>query len=460
MLSYLRRKMKTIMIIVVVLFAATMFYGLGYRGIKGSKEEPKKGSIAMIGGKEIDHKRLEQAIRKLFSGEKGRVKPEDAMIYQTMALQQVLDFTIMLNDAKRHFRVGGGEIDQAIDQIMQANKIPNRDALKNALKNMGQDYNDFRSSIKDEILVAKMVNKVKSEVTVMPEDLREVRARHILIMPKSAAQKGDFEARVKAEELLSRIKKGESFAALAERYSEDPGSAKNGGDLGYFTTGTKVPEFEKVVFSLKPGEVSDIVKSPYGYHIIKVEETRLRKIMSKGKDLNEEVLAVKQDQALKKWVYDLQQKTKIEINEPLIKAHSLYLMGRLSEAISAYNQAGMENPSNPYVHLFLGDAYRSGGNTEFALLEYGKASELSGADVNLLMAIGDVYQNMKKYGLALANYRKASLIAGDDKEVHKELKDIFNRIGAGSDAAKEQSEISRIEKKEKFEKEIQQKLGQ
>jgi tetratricopeptide (TPR) repeat protein len=182
--------------------------------------------------------------------------------------------------------------------------------------------------------------------------------------------------------------------------------------------------------------------------------------MSKGKDLNEEVLAIKQEQALKKWVYDLQQKIKIEINEPLIKAHSLYLMGRLSEAISAYTQAGMENPSNPYVHLFLGDAYRSGGNIEFALLEYGKASELSGADVSLLMAIGDVYQNMKKYGLALANYRKASLIAGDDKEVHKELKDIFNRIGAGSDAAKEQSEISRIEKKEKFEKEIQQKLGQ
>ena len=460
MLSYLRKKMKTIMLVVAVLFAATMFYGLGYRGIKGSKEEPKKGSIATIDGKEIDHNRLEQAIKKLFAGEKGRVKPEDAMIYQTMALQQVMDFTIMLDDAKRHFRVGGGEIDQAIDQIMQANKIPNRDALKSALKNMGQDYNDFRSSIKDEILVAKMVNKVKSEVSIMPEDLREVRARHILIMPKSADQKGDFEARVKAEELLSRIKKGESFAALAERYSEDPGSAKSGGDLGYFTTGTKVPEFEKAVFSLKPGEVSDVVKSPYGYHIIKLEDTRLRKLTSKGKDLNEEVLAMKQDQALKKWVYALQQKAKIEINEPLIKAHSLYLMGRLNEAISAYNQAGMDDPSNPYVHLFLGDAYRSAGNTEFALLEYGKASDLSGADVNLLMAIGDVYRSMKKYGLALTNYSKASLIAGDDKEVHKELKGIFNRIGAGSDAAKEQSEINRIEKKEKFEKEIQQKLGQ
>lgn len=460
MLSYLRKKMKTIMIIVAVLFAATMFYGLGYRGIKGIKESPKKGSVATVNGKEIDHKRLEQAMQKLLSSQKGRVTPEDAMMYQTVALQQVIDFTLMLDDAKRHFRVGGGEIDQAIDQIMQANKIPNRDALKGALKNMGMEFNDFRNNIKEEMLVAKMVNKVKTEVTISSDDLREIRARHILIIPRSGDDKGDFDARVKAEELLSRIKKGEDFATLAVKYSDDPGSAKKGGDLGFFTTGMMVPEFEKVAFTLKPGEVSGLVKTPYGYHIIKLEDTRLRKIKVKGKDLNEEVLADKQDQALKKWMYDLKEKAKIEINEPLIKAYSLYIMGKVNEAISAYNEAIMDNPSNPYIHLFLGDAYSKTGNREFALLEFEKASQLSGADPSLLIAVGDIYYNMKKREPALENYRKASLIAGDNKNMHKELKKIFEKIGAASDAAKEQAEISRIEKKEKFEKEIQQKLGQ
>jgi foldase protein PrsA len=382
------------------------------------------------------------------------------MLYQTIALQQVIDFTIMLNEAKRHFRVGGGEVDQALDQIMQANKIPNKDALKSALQNMGQDFSSFKNSIKDELLVAKMVDKVKSEVTITPDDLREVKASHILIIPKSADQKGDIEAKSKAEELLSRIKKGESFSTLAAKFSDDTGSSKNGGDLGYFTTGAMIPEFEKAVFSLKPGEISDVIKTSYGYHVIKLEGTRLRKIMAKGKDLNEEVLAEKQDQALKKWMYQLNQKTKVEINEPLIKAYSLYISGKLNEAISSYNEASMDDPTNPYVHLFLGDAYRKAGNIEFALLEYGKAGQSSGADPSILMALGDIYQNLKKISLSLASYRQASLIAGDNKEMHKELKNIFDKMGAVSDAAKEQSEINRIEKKEKFEKEIQQKLGQ
>ena len=459
MLSYLRKKMKTIMIMVAVLFAATMFYGLGYTGIKGAKESPQKGSIATVNGKEIDHKRFQQAVQKLVSGEKGRIRPEDAMLYQTVALQQVIDFTIMLNQAKRNFSVGGGEMDQAIDQIMQANKIPNRDALKTALSNMGQDYNDFKNNIKEEILVAKMVNKVRSQVAITPDDLREIRASHILVMPRSNDEKGDFEARVKAEELLARIKKGESFSSLASKYSDDTGSSMAGGDLGFFTTGTMVPEFDKAAFSLKPGEVSNIVKTSYGYHIIKLEDTKLRKLKVKGKDLNEEALAEKQDQALKKWMYDLKEKSKVEVNEPLIKAHSFFLMGKLNEAISAYNAASMDNPSNPYIHLFLADAYLKAGNREFAFLEYEKASQFSGADPSLLMALGEIYNNNGKIQLALDNFRRASLIAGDNKDVHKELKKLFEKIGSASDAAKEQSEIVRIEKREKFEKEIQQKLG-
>ncbi len=459
MLWYLRKKMKTIMIIVAVLFAGTMFYGLGVGGFREAKGSAKKGSIAAINGKEIDHKRYEQAVKKVFSEEKGRIKPGAAMFYQTASLQQIIDFTLMLNDAKKRVRVSGREVDQAIDQIMQANKIPNKDALKRALAGLGVQFSDFRDSIRDEMLVAKMAGKIKSEVSITADDLREVRARHILVMPKSADKKADMDAKIRIEEILERVNKGESFAALAVKYSDDPESAKDGGDLGFFTTGAMVPEFEKAVFLLKPGEVSGPVKTSYGYHIIKLEETRLRKIQTKGGDLNAEVLADKQDKALKRWMFDLRQKAKIEVNDPLIKAYSLYISGKLNEAISAYNEASMDNPSNPYIHLFLGDAYKAAGNMEFALLEYAKASELGSSDVGVLMGVGDVYQGLKKYDLALANYRRASLISGDDKAAHVELKSIFTKMGASIDAAKEQAEINRIEKKEKFEKEIQQQMG-
>lgn len=460
MLSYLRRKMKTIMVIVAVVFGATMFYGIGYMGVKNMKEGPKKGSIATVNGKEIDHKQFDQVTRNYLSQAKGPLTPETIMMYQSAALQQVIDQMIMLNDAKRHVSVRGGEVDDNISQIMQANKIKDVDVLKNALAQKGLDYNDFREMLKSDILLGKMSAKIKSEVTVTADDLREVRARHILIAFKTPGMKDDPEAKTRAVEILTKIKQGENFASLAAKYSDDKGSASKGGDLGYFTTGTMVPEFEKAAFALKPGEISDIVKTDFGYHIIRVEDSRLRNIKTKGKDMNAEILAEKQDQAVKKWQADLINKSKIEINDPLIKANSLLASGKLSEAISSYNEAVMEDPTNPYAHLFLGHAYRMEKNNDLAVVEYGKAADMSGADTGILISVGEAYQNIGKKEFALTSYRKASLIAGDNKDLHKGLEKIFDKMGAASDAANERSELARIAKKEQFEKEIQQKTGQ
>jgi peptidyl-prolyl cis-trans isomerase D len=135
-------------------------------------------------------------------------------------------------------------------------------------------------------------SKLASTVTVSDQDIQayydqnrdqyrvpeQVKVAHILIKTPIAApgqpedQKGIDAARAKAEDVLKQVQAGGDFAKLAEKYSDDPGSAKSGGELGWIGRGRTVPEFEKAAFSLAKGQTSDLVKSSYGFHIIRVED--------------------------------------------------------------------------------------------------------------------------------------------------------------------------------------------
>jgi peptidyl-prolyl cis-trans isomerase D len=134
--------------------------------------------------------------------------------------------------------------------------------------------------------------KMRAAATVTDQDLQayyeqhrdeyrvpeQVKVSHILIktpLPASGAkedEKAVAEARAKAEDVLKQVKAGGDFAKLAQKYSDDPGSAKSGGELGWIGRGRTVPEFEKAAFSLGKGQTSDLVKSSYGFHIIHVED--------------------------------------------------------------------------------------------------------------------------------------------------------------------------------------------
>lgn len=229
---------------------------------------------------------------------------------------------------------------------MKQQKVPSQRELENALKRMGLSLGKFRDLIRDEMMVQKLSMKLQEEVRVTPDDLREVRTSHILVTSES-----------EAKDLLSRINKGENFTALAKKYSKDPGSAAKGGDLGYLTTGSMIEPFEKTAFSLKVGQVSGIVQSPFGYHIIKVTDSRLRKFPGGEKDIEKAALREKQEKVFRRWFSEIRSKAKVEIISPEFKGNDLRFRGRVQEAIEEYKKAILENPTNPYLHVFLGDSY-------------------------------------------------------------------------------------------------------
>jgi peptidyl-prolyl cis-trans isomerase D len=132
-----------------------------------------------------------------------------------------------------------------------------------------------------------------------------VNASHILFSIKDPSK--EAEIRAKAEGVLKRAKTGEDFAELAKTFSDDPGSKLQGGNLGSFARGRMVKEFEEAAFSLKPGEISDLVRSQFGYHIIKVLKHETPTLETRRKALERQVQLSKASELLKQKSQEAQQ---------------------------------------------------------------------------------------------------------------------------------------------------------
>ncbi len=144
-----------------------------------------------------------------------------------------------------------------------------------------------------------------------------MRASHILVLADEKADDATKKkARAQIEAINKRVKAGEDFAKLAQEHSQD-GSAAQGGDLSFFERGKMVPPFEQAAFAMKPGEVSDIVTTQFGYHIIKVTDRRAASTVPLDEQLTERVRQFlteqKKQEKAASFVASLKQKSKIEV---------------------------------------------------------------------------------------------------------------------------------------------------
>jgi foldase protein PrsA len=173
--------------------------------------------------------------------------------------------------AKANVKVTDEDIEKEIADIKK--QFPSEDQFNMILAQNGMTLDTLKEQMQTQLLISKIfepqieiseesMKKYFEDNKQMFEKPEEIKASHILVDSKEEAEK-----------ILAELKNGGDFAKLAKENSKD-GSKDQGGDLGYFPRGKMVPEFEEVAFTLEPGAISDVVKSEFGYHIIKVTDKK------------------------------------------------------------------------------------------------------------------------------------------------------------------------------------------
>ncbi|ALL22645.1 peptidylprolyl isomerase PrsA [Bacillus tropicus] len=178
---------------------------------------------------------------------------------KTQAGKQVLNNMVMEKVLIKNYKVEDKEVDKRFDET----KKQVGDQFDTLLKQQGMKEETFKNMLRAQLAQEKAIEKTITDKELKDNYKPEIKASHILVKDEATAKK------VKEE-----LGQGKSFEELAKQYSEDTGSKEKGGDLGFFGPGKMVKEFEDAAYKLKKDEVSEPVKSQFGYHIIKVTDIK------------------------------------------------------------------------------------------------------------------------------------------------------------------------------------------
>jgi parvulin-like peptidyl-prolyl isomerase len=233
-------------------------------------------------------------------------------------LDQLIERTLILQEARRTGRLASdAAVEDRLRQIAQA--FPSPEEFDRALQQQGVSRAELRDRVRFELTVRRILDDLRVPAPTDQEarayfqahreafdEPERVRVRHVLLRTEA-------EARV----ALARLRAGESFAQVAKELSQDPGTRDRGGEVGLVTPGQTVPEFEQVAFRLKPGELSEPVRTSFGYHIVQVTE-KLPAKKATWEGVRQQVLELlrenKRREAFEAWVKELRGRAKIAVH--------------------------------------------------------------------------------------------------------------------------------------------------
>lgn len=242
--------------------------------------------VARVNGESVKKADFERMIRTI-EGRAGQPIPADRRDEILRgALDQLVVYTLLAQESKaRGIKVDDAEVNQKMQELR--GQFPSQQAFDQALKDRGMTEDSLRRDASVDLSVNKLMDTevasapaptdadVKDFYDKNPEKFKQeeqVRASHILIrVDQNAPAATRAKAKAQIESILKQARAGADFATLARKYSQD-GSAPQGGDLNYFSRGQMVPQFDDVAFKLKVGQISSVVTTEFGYHIIKVTD--------------------------------------------------------------------------------------------------------------------------------------------------------------------------------------------
>ena len=252
--------------------------------------------IASVNGTAVERAEFERAIRSAESQAGQAVPPQLRDKVYRQVLDRLINFHLLLDESQvRGLLVNDDQVSDEIEQIQS--KFGSETALESQLSQWQSSVEELRQETRKDLLISQIIDsEIKAkfqfdETSVrtfydqhheqFQEDLA-VRASHILITTDPNADGETLRAaKARADSvLLEALKEGADFPALALKYSSDAASAENGGDLGFIAKGRTAPSFEEALFNLGPEEISEVVKSPLGFHVIKATQRREKRLIS------------------------------------------------------------------------------------------------------------------------------------------------------------------------------------
>ena len=286
--------------------------------------------LARVNGEDVTKADFDRLITNMEASARQPIPAERRDEIFRKALDQLVTYKLLLQATRaRKIDVTDEEVESTIKQMRS--QLPNEQEFKKALAARGMTLERLKSDTRLDISINKMMEaeaatqpapadaQVREFYDKNPDKFKQdeaCRASHILFkVEESADAATKKKVKDQAESVLKQARAGADFAQLAKKYSAD-GSAQDGGDLNFFTRGQMVPAFDQAAFALKPGEISDIVTTQFGYHIIKVTERRPASTVpfeQVSARIKEYLTEQQKQQKVDTFIESLKQRAKIEV---------------------------------------------------------------------------------------------------------------------------------------------------